>query len=1003
MNLIGYNDNAGKLANKIEQKLSSLDPCKDNGLSIRGARRSGRSTFFAKVENQLNETESVNCFTGELSKATKEGFETALIEAISSSGVCKKDYSSFQGKVQSHDGFFELCTALNQNEDKPPVFLIDMGKSLEDALDSMGTAGVMDLSRHLKYIYNLMGDKRCKLYLVLGVTHRFVKGTAGAARDTWIDRYRNELNLTNTSFEGSRSESFRQIVSSISGVEIPEDFAGVWRGYTVTAGQLGGNLKNSAVTNADSQTLWKNLQGQWNIVETIHHEIIPDADLAELLLADAVIPENLYPAWLEECDGGFRATDALYEHFGFVSPAKDPSKQERIQRRLNDPHDDEVAKDILLGLSNHMRELDSLSELQAPESLGQKSAVFEVQVNDHPAPDLSDLERELSTSAFPRKLLVICILTGDPAEDALKERIEECVDQQGFLLILRRDGVDIGRIPLGRFVKKVRKIPHFDPVISLEQQITQLLSEAPDSSLEEEICSWICDAVQARLNVHPALSISHPTIKQLVMGTIAEGIMDIVAFAKVNNITQADAKKCLKLLTSPNVLTSKKGQTSWNPDKDVILNALMEHRNNEEKLKEQIRTHYTVNQFDFQELADLYQGITGDEGLGGLTEDKIIEHAKALHEHYLGTIKAILEDEAGLATELSEKYQAYCDRPLTDLSEVAPFREDILELKDEVEISKMRITEHREQNRQQLIDKQETAKQELEKKNSYFTDEEQKEVLASIKKARTLTSDVFRKTGRRIKERVELVDGVKAKVASHRKRLEQLLDFLNEERSKEIANQLDSINGSAGSLELDGVKEKVEGVEVKLAQIEEKRDQRKILTGFAVNDDIPDVGGDGIPAVGGDDIPDVGGDDIPAVGGDDIPAVGGDDIPDVGGDDIPAVGGDGIPDVGGDGIPDVGGDGIPDVGGDGIPDVGGDGIPDVGGDGIPDVGGDDIPDVGGDDIPAVGGDGIPDVGGDGLAGKIKTFDLSSAEEREALSSILMSYKQNVLQIDVEID
>ena len=128
-------------------------------------------------------------------------------------------------------------------------------------------------------------------------------------------------------------------------MEIPENFTGIWRGNTVTAGQLGENLKNRTVTTVDSETIWQNLQGQWNIVESIHHDLIPLADLAELILADADISENLYPEWLEECDGGFRATDALYEHFGFVSPAKDPSKHEQIQRRVNDPHDDEVVID----------------------------------------------------------------------------------------------------------------------------------------------------------------------------------------------------------------------------------------------------------------------------------------------------------------------------------------------------------------------------------------------------------------------------------------------------------------------------------------------------------------------------------------------------------------------------------------------------------------------------------------------------------------------------------
>ena len=106
---------------------------------------------------------------------------------------------------------------------------------------------------------------------------------------------------------------------------------------------------------------------------------------------------------------------------------------------------------------------------------------------------------------------------------------------------------------------------------------------------------------------------------------------------------------------------------------------------------------------------------------------------------------------------------------------------------------------------------------------------------------RALNSVVFRKIEKRIKKRVEVVDGVKANVATHRKRLEQLGDLLSGGELNEIANQLDSIQISVDSLELDGIKEEGENVEAKLAKIEEKRDQQAILSrGRIVEDPEPE-------------------------------------------------------------------------------------------------------------------------------------------------------------------
>ena len=189
MSLIGYNGFADKTAQIIEIDLSSPHPY--SGFSVRGARRSGRSTLFSKISEKLLENGQANCFVGELTEATRENFEVTLLDSISNNPLCLNDYSRFKGEIQSPDGFFELSSELNQNENKPPVFLIDMGSALERAYEDGGMDRVNDITRLLRQIFNLLAEKNIKLILAIGLSENFVSAAVDFASDVYVDRYQN--------------------------------------------------------------------------------------------------------------------------------------------------------------------------------------------------------------------------------------------------------------------------------------------------------------------------------------------------------------------------------------------------------------------------------------------------------------------------------------------------------------------------------------------------------------------------------------------------------------------------------------------------------------------------------------------------------------------------------------------------------------------------------------------------------------------------------------------
>ena len=165
-------------------------------------------------------------------------------------------------------------------------------------------------------------------------------------------------------------------------------------------------------------------------------------------------------------DGGFRATDALCKRLVYY--LLKGSSLGAHKRRVDDPDDDEVAGDLLTGLSAHLQQL-GVNQLLEAQNLGKKSALLETQLDSHPDPNLPDLERELTGSVFPKKLLVAGILAEDTAYEDLRPAMAECAAEQGFLLILLKEGLDFGRTPLSRYLRD-QNIPYQTKIVSIEQE-----------------------------------------------------------------------------------------------------------------------------------------------------------------------------------------------------------------------------------------------------------------------------------------------------------------------------------------------------------------------------------------------------------------------------------------------------------------------------------------------------------------------------------------------------
>ena len=857
-NLIGYKRFAKSIATEAVGHLMSTEPYW--GFSIRGARRSGRSSFFTEVSKHLNSNETlpINCFVGELIHATPEGFEQALLESINTSNLCSHDYSSFHTKVKLPEEFFVLCSVLYEKEGKSPVFLIDMGKSMDEQYSKRGMDGVIALTRLLRKIYNLLKEKNINLVLGIGLTTKFVRDVEEFAADVFVQRYESFITLKNTFFEGETPFlAFQQIVKTISGLEISDQYQGLCRGDTVTAGQLGENLKVSGTTEVTSQSLWQNLRGEWNILDNIQLEAIPQNELGELILADKIITDNRFPEYLESCDGGYRANDQLYETFSLYSPRRDPSITERIKRRVDDPDNDEVVVALLSSIGKSMNQL-GLIDVHEPEVLGQKSGLMEAKVNEHTDPDLNVLEKELFQTAFPRKLITVACLTTSPAEEILQERLKEYAEKDCFILILFREGVDLGRIPLGRYINENIKSAKSQVVVL--EEITSFLSNQ-DEVLLDEVNNWVSDAISGLFSKKPVLCVGHPTIKQLISGTINSGTLSIDSFAQHMTISKTDANKCLNFLVKPQILVKKKGVALWDPDNDVILKILLESNGNKDQICEQIKNLYTTDNVNIDDLVSLYQSISGNNELSGLTKDKILDHARENQDHQLTVIVKYLEDEPELNTIYSIKYETCRNRQLDDIEDITPYRTDILKLLEDVKSAKDEIAKKRDKNQQELSKKKEVLKQELVNHTDYFSDENKNELLHTIEGIRTLTSHAFIQTERKIHKQKLRVEGLKENNEKLEDRFNQLQNYSDKTEYQKIKYGLEQIQDLITQLSLDEAEIQVQTIDAQIVELEKLKERQAILDGSPVV--IPGVGdtqeSDGSPDTTTVGPPDLGG------------------------------------------------------------------------------------------------------------------------------------------------
>ena len=111
----------------------------------------------------------------------------------------------------------------------------------------------------------------------------------------------------------------------------------------------------------------------------------------------------------------------------------------------------------------------------------------------------------------------------------------ECAAEQGF-----SDSVK-GRFDFWENPIKVptrSKYSYQMKIVSIEQEIATLLTEELDGSLTRKYPSGL-GKFDARLKVHPPLSVSHQTIKTYSTEQL-RGVLDIAGFAESHGLTQAD-------------------------------------------------------------------------------------------------------------------------------------------------------------------------------------------------------------------------------------------------------------------------------------------------------------------------------------------------------------------------------------------------------------------------------------------------------------------------------
>jgi hypothetical protein len=112
--------------------------------------------------------------------------------------------------------------------------------------------GIIEITRLMKKIFNLLKDKNINLIFGLGLTTKFVREVESFAADVYVERYESFMTLKNTCMEGENPHvPFQQIIRKISGLDIPDHYHGLWRGDLVTAGQLGENLQSSGTREVD--------------------------------------------------------------------------------------------------------------------------------------------------------------------------------------------------------------------------------------------------------------------------------------------------------------------------------------------------------------------------------------------------------------------------------------------------------------------------------------------------------------------------------------------------------------------------------------------------------------------------------------------------------------------------------------------------------------------------------------------------------------------------------
>jgi hypothetical protein len=812
--LRGWNNSVRSEAVRIASELNSSRPYAQ--FSVIGERRSGRSTFFRSLAQQLNNTAEYSSRLVALESELEINQAGDLVTAFHEALVRSLATSSVEGAVNctlteqelvESDALFLLAAKVVENLNLTPVFLVDMGAALESA----DNASVLKLGRVLKWIANSKGDKDIPLALGLGWTGKFFERAAVIAGDVFRDRYRATRTLGN-SFESESEapfDTFRSIVKDIAAAEIPSRFAGLLRVPRLTAGMYGENLSGlRANVEVSPAMLWEALRARWPIIPQLSYNDtnnLTSADLAELLLADGRLAANSCPEYLELTEpNSFAANDKLYERFGLLPPRRDPTIRERFTNRLNDQEDcalaDEIAESIRRALSDVCH-----AEISEIKSFPGRSCIVSATLNELPPPLEDDgqattpeLDQKLDTKALPKRFTIGVYLDSPDAQE-FEQELTTALKRGDFLMVCYPQGIlqAIGETEPFRAARKER-LPYC-PLPSAEEDLCTLTSRGADTSRSDTIIlSWINRCVGEHLRMRPVIPLLSENGKKALGAIIASaGRLRVEQLKQNLGLTNAECNEVISHLQKAGIITKSKGVLYWDPAQDPVLGSLLASANDPKQLAVQLAQKFTLSDahLDAREILAAYSGVFQTREHDAIRPEDVPEWYAAHRPQLLQEVEDLIASDRDLAV-LKPGAESLQGRTLEDLGDIAGDRQEIDMLLTDATKKLQEIRQLRETAATELQQAKNNLKKCIEEKSSYFTTSEREEMLSQIDGLKAAGSSgvihLKKKLQRRITERDVTTKALKA--------TKERMQGLESEAEGKLALTLDQLVGQVDEL-----------------------------------------------------------------------------------------------------------------------------------------------------------------------------------------------------------